>query len=402
MLPILPSRQARPSDDPIFSLHQEALARRAKGESIVNATLGSLMDDDGKLAVLPAVTRAIAEVPPAEWAAYAPISGLPDFVNAVMDDMLGTVPALRETALAVATPGGSGALRNAIGNYIDRGQSILTTSYFWSPYRIICDEIERGVETFNMFTPSGAFDVSAMDQAIGKQVASQGRSLVVLNTPCHNPTGFSLSQDEWRAASEALVAHGKRAPVTVLVDVAYFLYAAGDPRAFLETLVPLLGTVGLTFAWSASKSFTHYGLRVGALIGCVKDDAERAATLAAYNYSCRGTWSNCNRGGLRAVANVLTTPSLKSAADSEREELKAMLQGRVRKFNELAQSAGLNYPRYEGGFFVTTFEKDAKAKAARMRERGVYVVPLQDALRVGICAVTEGELPRLVDALANA
>ena len=56
---LIPSRLGRPGDDPIFALNAEATARRAKGESIVNATVGSLLKDDGSLAVLPTAARAV-------------------------------------------------------------------------------------------------------------------------------------------------------------------------------------------------------------------------------------------------------------------------------------------------------------------------------------------------------
>src|SRR5207247_10987337 len=85
MLHIIPSHQARPSDDPIFALNREATLRKEQGESIVNATVGALLDDDGKLAVLPTAARAVHEVPAGEWAAYAPISGNPPFLRAVID-----------------------------------------------------------------------------------------------------------------------------------------------------------------------------------------------------------------------------------------------------------------------------------------------------------------------------
>ncbi len=49
---LIPSRTSRPGDDPIFALNAAARARAAAGESIVNATVGALLDDDGKLAVL--------------------------------------------------------------------------------------------------------------------------------------------------------------------------------------------------------------------------------------------------------------------------------------------------------------------------------------------------------------
>jgi hypothetical protein len=72
---LIESRQNRPSDDPIFALNREATERRKKGESIVNATVGALLDDAGKLAVLPTSARALREVPEEGWAAYAPIAG---------------------------------------------------------------------------------------------------------------------------------------------------------------------------------------------------------------------------------------------------------------------------------------------------------------------------------------
>ena len=66
------------------------------------------------------------------------------------------------------------------------------------------------------------------------------------------------------------------------------IYSLTEPAI---ELVPLLGKVALLFAWSASKTFTHYGLRVGALVACLADEKERALTENAFSYSSRGTWS---------------------------------------------------------------------------------------------------------------
>src|ERR1700722_7239625 len=120
---LIPSHQGRPADDPIFALNTEANARRQKGESIVNATVGALLDDEGKLAILPTAARAVHEVPAVEWATYAPIAGTPDLLRAVVKDLLGGEPELARTAVAVATPGGSGALRHAIANFLEPGQA---------------------------------------------------------------------------------------------------------------------------------------------------------------------------------------------------------------------------------------------------------------------------------------
>lgn len=397
---LIATHQGRPSDDPIFALNREATLRREQGEQVVNATVGSLLDDDGRLVVLPTAARVVREVPRDEWAAYAPIAGTPGFLKAAMDDLLSREPALRATSIAVATPGGTGALRHAIANFLEPGQSLLTTSFYWGPYKTLADEADRKVATFAMFDRDGALDVEALDQALRDQVRAQGRVLLFLNDPCHNPTGYSMRASEWKAVVSRILAHAEQAPVTLLVDCAYFAYNAGDPRAFLRELAPLVGRAGLLFAWSASKTFTHYGLRVGSLIACVADEKERASTEGALSYSSRGTWSNCNRGGLAAITRLLTDPELAKACDAERAGYKSMLEARVAAFNALAPAKGLKYPRYDGGFFVTVFHEDAFAKALAMKQEGVFIVPQAGALRVALCSVAERDVARLVAALA--
>lgn len=397
---LIPERQQRPDKDVIFALNAEATRRKLAGERIVNATIGSLMNDDGTLAILDSVAGLLREVPREEWAAYAPIPGTPQYLEAVIADTFAGHEALGRAATAVATPGGTGALRHALMNYLQSGQKMLTPSFYWGPYQTLCEEHERGLETFSMFGADGQLDVAALDAKLAAQLAGQGRVLLFLNDPCNNPTGYSMRRSEWRQVVERLLAHADRGPVTLLVDMAYFLYGtAEDPRGFMHELTPLLGKVGLLFAWSGSKSFTHYGLRVGALIACEMNDGERAAIQAALAYACRGTWSNCTRGGLWAVTKLLTDPALKGRCDAEREGLKRLLTARVDAFNALARPKGLTYPRYEGGFFVTVFTDDAEGRAATMRGHGVYVVPQKGAVRVALCSVAQADVARLVDAL---
>jgi aromatic-amino-acid transaminase len=408
---LIPSHQGRPSDDPIFALNKEATARRQKGESIVNATVGALLDDDGQLAILPTAARAVHEVAPVEWATYAPIAGSPDFLRAVVNDLFASEPDLAKAAVAAATPGGTGALRHALANFIEPGQSMLTGNWFWGPYQTLCDEADRGLETFAMFKPGGGLDIDALDLALGRQLARQMRALVFVNDPCNNPTGYSMTDDEWRAVVDRIAARSAEGPITLLVDCAYFLFGAAgrDPRAFLQHLRPLVlkGQANVLFAWSASKSFTHYGLRVGALVACVADEAERKAIEAALSYSCRGVWSNCSRGGLAAITRLLADPEMTKACDTERNALKEVLRARVDAFNRHARERNLKYPRYEGGFFVTVFHDKAREKAEAMRAQGVFVVPQSShgpggggALRVALCSVAERDIGRLVESLA--
>jgi aromatic-amino-acid transaminase len=404
MLPFL-VKGDRPGEDPIFALNQEASARIARGDSIVNATIGVLLRDDSSLAVLPTAARAVREVKDVEWASYAPISGSPTFLDAVMDDLLSGHPAMRAASVAVATPGGTGAVRHVISTFLEPGQALLTTSFFWGPYAILSDEHQRRVETFRMFDPAnqgGQIDLDALDTKLGELLASQRRAVIVLNDPCHNPTGYSMNELDWRRTAEVIGRHASHGPVALLLDAAYAAYAPQGVRVALDAMESLLGRALLLIAWSASKTFTQYGLRVGSLVALVPDESERRRVQSALGYACRGTWSNCNHGGMEAIARLLREPALAAQVAAERSTLVTLLGERVALFNETARQRGLRYPRYDGGFFVTIFVDDALAAAEKMKADGVFVVPQKGALRVALSSVAAANIPRLVDSLAKA
>ena len=72
-----------------------------------------------------------------------------------------------------------------------------------------------------MFTEDGSFDIAGMEAGIERHLATQGRALVVLNFPCHNPTGYTLTPEEWREVTDAInraAAHGPRGLAHARVD----------------------------------------------------------------------------------------------------------------------------------------------------------------------------------------
>jgi len=396
---LLPARNtSRPGDDPIFALNREATQRRAAGERVINATVGALLEDDGSLAVLPTVLGTLRDTPGPKAAGYAPIAGPVDFHRAVIDDLLGGTP-LADQAVAVSTPGGTGALRLAMSVFLDPGQSLLASHFFWGPYATLAEECDRTLKTFPMFTDGLDFHVEAFAEALDAMATSQGRILVVLNDPCHNPTGYSMTEAEWTGVAAALRAVSARVPTAILADVAYLAYGR-DRRSFLRHLAPLADQAAVLFAWSASKAFSLYGGRVGAIVACTADAAQRDAIARALSFACRGTWSNCNAAGMHAVTRCITDPALAAAVADERSRLRSLLEARVVAFNAAAAGTSLKYPRYDGGFFVTVFARDARAAAEALKARGVFVVPQPGALRVALCSVAERDVPALVEALA--
>jgi aromatic-amino-acid transaminase len=101
-----------------------------------------------------------------------------------------------------------------------------------------------------------------------------------------------------------------------------------------------------------------------------------------------------------AVTDVLTDDELRNGWDADRARLVEMLDKRVQVFNKLAAKHDLHYPRYEGGFFVSVFSDDPEVTAAHMRDAGVFIVPLQGAVRIGLCATPADKIERLVEAIA--
>jgi aromatic-amino-acid transaminase len=395
---LVPAARGRPADDPIFALHAEAVGRAAAGESILNATLGTLSTEDGQLAVLPSVLETLGRIQGRSTAGYAPVAGSPDFLAATIADLFGDGPLARQ-AVAAATPGGTGAVYQSVVNFLEPGQKILTTSYHWGPYPSIAKNNARDAETFAMFRPDGSLDIDAFASALDRHVDTQRRALVVLNDPCHNPTGYSLRPDEWRRVADVLRAAGERAPVTVLLDVAYFRFGGASATTWVNAVPGLLKTTTVLIAWTASKTFTQYGARVGALVALHRSDEERTQIKNALSFTCRSTWSNCNHLGQDAFTELMTVPELRRRSDAERDELSALLQRRIDAFNAAATAEGLRTPRFDSGFFCTVFTRDGEKTAAKMRDLGVYVLPLRGGVRVGLCSTPLADIPRLVDAL---
>jgi aromatic-amino-acid transaminase len=399
--PALP-RFRRAGGDLIFSFHREATLRRRQGERVIDGTVGVLLDDDGAPIVLPSVRRTIQDLPPADWFPYAPCGGESAFLEAVRREVLGRHPGMHAAAVVVATPGGTGAIRHAIRTFLAPGQAALTTSHHWPCYADIAREHDRRLETFDMFADAGctALNVGALDRRLQRVISQQGRALLILNDPCHNPTGYSMTAADWSAVAQIIGARARLGRVAVLLDAAYADYGVAGLELPLGALERLAGRALVAVAWSASKSLTAYGLRVGALLAVPATGGERRALAATLAASARGSWGNCNRGGMLAVSKILGDPQLSLAVSSERRAVAGLLRGRARLFEQAAARDGLVFPRPGGGFFATVLSRSPARAAAAMRARGLFVVPGHKALRIALSAVPAADMAAAMEILS--
>ena len=381
-----------PKEDKIFGISNRAKARIAEEgkENVVNATIGALLDDDGKLIVLSSVNQVFQSLSPEDFAEYAPIAGTPGFREAVKKDAFGTYEPKSYTE-AVATPGGTGSIRNTISNYSERGDKILVTDWHWSPYNTIAGEIGRGVETFRLFNDQKQFNGEDFRQKVEGLLAKQERLVIILNTPAHNPTGYSLTMEDWEQVAETLENIPAAKKVTLLVDVAYLDFAGDGEkyREFLPVLDRMSSHILPVIAYSLSKSYTLYGMRCGAMICMAKSEAVAQEFKRVCEYSSRGTWSNCCRAPQVILTKIYEDPALLAKVHQERAGFRDMLLRRGKAFETAAEEVGLEIVPFDAGFFTSVPCSDPDGVSGKLEEEGIFTVPLAKGVRVSVASISE-------------
>lgn len=387
-----------PKEDKIFGINgraRKAIAEKGR-DNVINATIGKLLDDDGNLIVLSSVDEAVKSLKPSEYADYAPIAGTEGFREAVKKAALGRFETDRFVEV-VATPGGTGSIRNSIANYTCPGDRFLTHDWHWAAYGQIAGEMGRGLENFEMFDEDGNFNIFDFEYKVKKLLRIQDRLLVCINTPANNPTGYALSVEDWRKVVDVLNSVSPEKKVALVVDMAYIDYAGDEDetRAFLPELEELKDNVLPILAYSASKTFTFYGCRCAATV-CMAPTREIADEFVqVMSFSSRSTWSNSPRGPQAVIEKIYADPELLARVDAERKEFRDMLLRRGRAFEEEAAKAGLEIVPFRAGFFASVPCADPAAAAAELEKKDVFVIPLEKGIRVSIASISEEKCRRV-------
>jgi len=389
---LIPLRQHFDGADLIFTLNAAAQKRAASGAPVINATIGALLDDHGKLVVLDTVMQQYALLTPPEIAPYAPIAGDAAYLLALTQRHW---PTLSSYGVGVATPGGSGALALSIRNLLEPGQTLLTLAPFWGPYSTLAVENGVNLETVPYPKFGQAVDMSAWREAFARILKHQGRLLFWLNDPCHNPTGRSLTAADRAALFAALRDVASLGPVTLLLDLAYLDYTR-DPQHVHDAMADYLqfaegGPVLVGAALSLSKAFTIYGARAGALVFPWSNDAALQSALAT---SCRGTFSNCPRAPMSVLLRISRDATVQASLAAEHAHWNTVLVERAEALDVALKAEGLAGAPWQGGFFIALETQNAFIVCEALQADGVFVVPMPEGLRVGICGLKTQDAPR--------
>ena len=86
-----PHAKGKSAEDNIFAANNRAiaLAKEIGVENVTNATVGSILEEDGSLVVLDVVKQELKNLTPPEFCAYAPIKGYDEFLKDCIDQCFG-------------------------------------------------------------------------------------------------------------------------------------------------------------------------------------------------------------------------------------------------------------------------------------------------------------------------
>ena len=363
-------------------------------DKVTNATIGAIMGEDEKLACIPTMEKVFHQLPIADAIAYAPIAGLPGYLDTVID--LTFADNKPEGYLAaVATAGGTGAIHHAIVNYTEAGDQVLTSDWFWGTYNVLCQEQGRTLTTYQLFDENQNYNLKALAAKLEELFAKQDSLLLIINTPAHNPTGYSLSEADWTGVLDLCrkyAAEGKK--VNLLVDIAYIDYAGekNECRSFMKQFSNLPENIFTMFAFSMSKGYTMYGQRTGAIIGLSASKELVDEFVDVAKYSSRATWSNINRGAMAVLNAIQQDAGLLADFEAERESLYEIIRDRAAIFMKEAQECGLNALPYKAGFFLSIPAKDSKAVCDELYKDLIFAVPLKAGVRIAVCSVPKQKM----------
>lgn len=387
-----------PEEDKVFSASKraKAMAKEKGKNAVINATIGSLLDDEGNLVVMKSIDKAMKSLSASEYAEYAPIAGIEGFKKAILKATFGTCD-IKSFTRVVATPGGTGAIRNTVANYSCPGDKVLTHNWHWAPYKNIVEEMGRGLECFDLFNECGEFNVEDFAYKVRKLTRNQEHLVIIINTPANNPTGYSLSIQDWNEIKNVLDEVDKSKKIALLIDVAYIDFAGEETetRQFFSVADNLGANILPIVAYSASKTFSLYGFRCAAMICMahnpeVADEFERVCT-----FSSRASWSNSPRAPQTIIQKIFEDEKLLDETKSERAKYREMLQKRGDAFSEESEKVGLEILPFKAGFFVTIPCSDPEELCVKLEQKGVFLIPISGGVRVSIASINECTCRRL-------
>ncbi|MEO0378737.1 MAG: amino acid aminotransferase [Pseudomonadota bacterium] len=327
---------------------------------------------------------------------YVALAGDPGFADAMVSLVLGdSVP--RSAVAAAATPGGTGAVRQAfeLVHMANPDARVFVSNPTWPNHLSILNHV--GLETvlyryFDEETCGVDFDGMIADL----QTAKPG-DVVLLHGCCHNPTGANLTGPQWQAVIETLQSTG----ATPMIDIAYQGFGDGVEADAAAVRAVAAAVPECLIAASCSKNFGIYRERTGILM-MVANGTDKGVVQGTLVYLNRQNYSFPPDHGARLVTMILNDAGLHADWMAELDEVRLSMQDLraqlARALQERTGSDRFGFLAEHRGMFSRIGATPEQVD--QMRDaHGIYMV--SDS-RMNIAGLNAQSVPILADAIVAA
>ncbi|MGB6127364.1 MAG: aminotransferase class I/II-fold pyridoxal phosphate-dependent enzyme, partial [Psychrilyobacter sp.] len=394
--------------DTVFTMVKKAKDAKIKfGEdNVIDATIGALCDENGKFTIFDSVSEVYKKLDNMDIAPYAEsFIGNNDYLKEIKSWVLGEHEEKFNVG-AIATPGGSGSVSSTLKNILDPGETLLIPNIGWGPYKIMAKEHGLNIETYELFNEKDEFNIESFKEKSYEIMKTQGKVLAIINDPCHNPTGYSMTESEWESIVKVMNDLSKDGNYILLNDIAYIDYAVKgykESRKYMESFTQLSHKNLVVFAFSCSKTLTKYGLRVGGSVFISNEKKNVDDYMRANEFTCRGIWSNVPKGGMKLFSTIQENKILKDKLVEERDGYVKLLEKRSKIFLEEACEVDLKVYPYKEGFFITLKIEEEKISESleKLNCENIYPIQVAHGIRIAICGSPSKKLEGLAKKIKN-
>lgn len=386
------SANLTPIEDTVFAVVSKAKEAKAKlgAENVVDATIGSLYDETGKLVAFKSVFDNYDKINKEVKAAYASsFTGNPTFRKQVAAWTIGQAD-VKLAYSVIATPGGTGAVSMTFSDILEPGEAVIIPDIAWGSYALMATDKQLKAKKYKMFD-GDAFNITSFKETVLSVLHEQNRICVVINDPCHNPTGYSMTHEEWIEVIDFMNECSKQVPCVILNDIAYIDYAYDleNSRKYMEAFNNISDQVMIVVAFSCSKTMTSYGLRCGAAVLLAQDSESVRQAEIVFEKSARVIWSNIPNAAMDNFYQV-TTERLDEFMQ-EKDMYIQYLKERSEIFKNEAKACGLPCYPYKEGFFITIQIEDNEKRDRyheHLLKNNLFTVKVNHGIRVAICSLS--------------
>ncbi len=381
--------------DPILGLTAAYLADPR--ENKVNLGVGYYRDEMLRTPILQCVKQAekifLESEPNKE---YLPIEGHGALIDKVGELVFGESFWGKERGRIAGfqTIGGTGALKIA-GTFCkeELDSPLFCPSMTWPNHRGVFAGCQLRIDSYPYYdAKSHSIPFDALCAFLEKREIG---SVILLHASCHNPTGIDPSMDEWKMLASIMA----KKELIPFFDFAYqglgkgLVEDAQAVRFFAESGCEMF------VAFSASKNFSLYGERVGALfiMGKTAKNAEHISSRV--KQMIRTNYSNPPRHGAAIVSHILCDALLKNHWEAELSTMRERINNMRRELADrlMMQSKTGGFEHLKKGLGMFCFSGLEQAEVDRLRlEYGIHMP--RDG-RINVCGLNQNNIDYVVEAI---